>query len=112
MEAALAGLALTALIAVMVIARKNREIRARVAQVNQLKEQLETISVSDALTGLYNRRYMDEQLKMALSYAKRQQSPLTIAVADIDLFRSEEHTSELQSHSEISYAVFCLKKKK
>ena len=24
--------------------------------------------------------------------------------------RSEEHTSELQSHSEISYAVFCLKK--
>src|ERR1051326_706428 len=25
-------------------------------------------------------------------------------------FRSEEHTSELQSHSFISYAVFCLKK--
>ena len=28
-----------------------------------------------------------------------------------DLDRSEEHTSELQSHSFISYAVFCLKKK-
>src|SRR5881409_3072985 len=27
-------------------------------------------------------------------------------------FRSEEHTSELQSQSHISYAVFCLKKKK
>ena len=26
--------------------------------------------------------------------------------------RSEEHTSELQSHVRISYAVFCLKKKK
>src|SRR3546814_1910665 len=26
--------------------------------------------------------------------------------------RSEEHTSELQSHMRISYAVFCLKKKK
>jgi len=26
--------------------------------------------------------------------------------------RSEEHTSELQSHPVISYAVFCLKKKK
>src|SRR6056300_954656 len=25
--------------------------------------------------------------------------------------RSEEHTSGLQSHSDISYAVFCLKKK-
>ena len=28
-----------------------------------------------------------------------------------DDLRSEEHTSELQSHSFISYAVFCLKKK-
>ena len=28
------------------------------------------------------------------------------------LFRSEEHTSELQSRPHISYAVFCLKKKK
>ena len=26
-------------------------------------------------------------------------------------YRSEEHTSELQSHSDHSYAVFCLKKK-
>src|SRR3546814_11845918 len=29
-----------------------------------------------------------------------------------DYFRSEEHTSELQSLMRISYAVFCLKKKK
>src|SRR6059058_1678405 len=27
-------------------------------------------------------------------------------------YRSEEHTSELQSRNDISYAVFCLKKKK
>ena len=27
-----------------------------------------------------------------------------------NIFRSEEHTSELQSHYSISYAVFCLKK--
>src|SRR3546814_2639770 len=31
---------------------------------------------------------------------------------DADAFRSEEHTSELQSLMRISYAVFCLKKKK
>src|SRR3546814_8939609 len=29
-----------------------------------------------------------------------------------DVMRSEEHTSELQSLMRISYAVFCLKKKK
>src|SRR3546814_3062345 len=32
--------------------------------------------------------------------------------ADWNRFRSEEHTSELQSLMRISYAVFCLKKKK
>src|SRR3546814_2436861 len=31
---------------------------------------------------------------------------------EIDCARSEEHTSELQSLMRISYAVFCLKKKK
>src|SRR3546814_9104827 len=31
---------------------------------------------------------------------------------DIEVARSEEHTSELQSLMRISYAVFCLKKKK
>src|SRR5881628_4143845 len=30
----------------------------------------------------------------------------------LDEARSEEHTSELQSLTDISYAVFCLKKKK
>src|SRR3546814_2866457 len=33
-------------------------------------------------------------------------------VTELVSFRSEEHTSELQSLMRISYAVFCLKKKK
>src|SRR3546814_6852823 len=34
-----------------------------------------------------------------------------ISFLPIDMTRSEEHTSELQSLMRISYAVFCLKKK-
>src|SRR3546814_7413437 len=37
---------------------------------------------------------------------------LTRAIGDAPPVRSEEHTSELQSLMRISYAVFCLKKKK
>src|SRR3546814_9535800 len=38
---------------------------------------------------------------------------VVIGVADLRrILRSEEHTSELQSLMRISYAVFCLKKKK
>src|SRR3546814_3082821 len=38
--------------------------------------------------------------------------PVALLEAVPDLHRSEEHTSELQSLMRISYAVFCLKKKK
>src|SRR3546814_2284841 len=39
-------------------------------------------------------------------------SPGAVLKGDTTEFRSEEHTSELQSLMRISYAVFCLKKKK
>src|SRR3546814_1848805 len=38
--------------------------------------------------------------------------PFSAITAFVDPARSEEHTSELQSLMRISYAVFCLKKKK
>ena len=37
---------------------------------------------------------------------------LHVSIVEGEVVRSEEHTSELQSHVRISYAVFCLKKKK
>src|SRR3546814_6890009 len=39
-------------------------------------------------------------------------APFGRTLGDVVLARSEEHTSELQSLMRISYAVFCLKKKK
>src|SRR3546814_4428332 len=65
---------------------------------------------------------------IALSYPRKHEAPLTI-LQDFSLElrhgeivallgpsgvgkRSEEHTSELQSLMRLSYAVFCLKKKK
>src|SRR3546814_2588265 len=51
--------------------------------------------------------------------AVEDREPRSVAVAALgdgglaeDALRSEEHTSELQSLMRISYAVFCLKKKK
>src|SRR3546814_981951 len=46
----------------------------------------------------------------ALSSVRRQ--PSSSSSLSRYLWRSEEHTSELQSLMRISYAVFCLKKKK
>src|SRR3546814_1409637 len=42
----------------------------------------------------------------------RQTVPCSVNFTALDSRRSEEHTSELQSLMRISYAVFCLQKKK
>src|SRR3546814_2154532 len=39
-------------------------------------------------------------------------APVKLVLVKVTFGRSEEHTSELQSLMRISYAVFCLKKKK
>src|SRR3546814_2351211 len=46
--------------------------------------------------------------------AQRGEDPAVLVVVrtQLEAMRSEEHTSELQSLMRISYAVFCLKKKK
>src|SRR3546814_10699356 len=46
------------------------------------------------------------------AYAARRLGTQSGSVVVMDCLRSEEHTSELQSLMRISYAVFCLKKKK
>ena len=43
-----------------------------------------------------------------IELSKKEWTFLTEEVIKNDYRRSEEHTSELQSHSFISYAVFCL----
>src|SRR3546814_6806764 len=45
-------------------------------------------------------------------YLTRAAERMKIAIPATLAIRSEEHTSELQSLMRISYAVFCLKKKK
>src|SRR3546814_4273025 len=53
-----------------------------------------------------------ETLSTAMANYTRQRVDPTSPICSTSLPRSEEHTSELQSLMRISYAVFCLKKKK
>src|SRR3546814_9210002 len=54
---------------------------------------------------------IDDQRELAIARA-RVDEPVDQGREALHASRSEEHTSELQSLMRISYAVFCLKKKK
>src|SRR3546814_10361565 len=59
---------------------------------------------------LQRRQHPDRLLRHAAQ--RLPQRPLQLLTKGLPAARSEEHTSELQSLMRISYAVFCLKKKK
>src|SRR3546814_6603138 len=56
--------------------------------------------------------WMQPSANMKPRAALHQSAPIAMVRAMSKALRSEEHTSELQSLMRISYAVFCLKKKK
>lgn len=58
-----------------------------------LREKLRTQSLRDPLTGLYNRRYMEDALERYISLAERTGSPTAIIMVDLDHFKAlnDEH---------------------
>jgi diguanylate cyclase (GGDEF)-like protein len=52
-----------------------------------LAKQLEALSRQDAMTGLANRRHLDEVLDSEVKRALRQNDPLTVMIIDVDYFK-------------------------
>jgi diguanylate cyclase (GGDEF)-like protein len=52
-----------------------------------LREALRLQAVRDSVTGLYNRRYMQEFLDRELHSARRKQRPLAVLMLDLDHFK-------------------------
>jgi len=58
-----------------------------------LREKLRTQSLRDPLTGLYNRRYMEDALERYISLGERNGSATTVLMLDLDNFKrlNDEH---------------------
>lgn len=78
----------------MEIQNREMEMRAHTAQATYdasapdgYTEQFRQLAIRDALTGLYNRRFIDEQLATLTEQAQNQRSPLSAAIIDADYFK-------------------------
>lgn len=65
--------------------RFNDKLRSSVRQTIEL-------AVTDGLTGLHNRRYLDNHLKTLFNRAAARSRPLSICITDIDRFKSVNDT--------------------
>lgn len=72
------------------MARVNTQIR-RKKYTDYLRNCLETrveLAITDALTGLHNRHYLESHLKTLFEGAKTSGKPLSVLMTDIDFFKS------------------------
>jgi diguanylate cyclase (GGDEF)-like protein len=65
----------------------NASLAQRVADVTDLQAELQEAAIHDALTGLYNRRYMSETLDREFLRAKREGYTVSVVMLDIDHFK-------------------------
>ena len=65
----------------------NQEMTEQLSEIRTLQSQLEELAIHDGLTGLYNRRYLDDALERELARAQREGHPVSIALIDLDNFK-------------------------
>jgi diguanylate cyclase (GGDEF)-like protein/PAS domain S-box-containing protein len=62
------------------------------AEREQLLDKVQEMARRDSLTGLPNRRALEEQLPQAMARARRSRAPLSVAILDIDHFKAYNDT--------------------
>lgn len=63
-------------------------VEERTEELSKVNQQLVYLSERDALTGLYNRRYLDQALREAWKQAFEKSKSLCLVMIDIDYFKS------------------------
>jgi diguanylate cyclase (GGDEF)-like protein/PAS domain S-box-containing protein len=71
----------------------------------RLRETLRSQAIRDPLTGLFNRRYMEETLERELNRAKRAGSPIAVIMMDLDHFKTYNDTFGHNAGDEILSAL-------
>ena len=67
-------------------------LQTQLIEIGTLQSQLREQAIRDALTNLFNRRYLEETLERELSRATRESYPLCVIMMDLDYFKDTNDT--------------------
>ena len=70
------------------LAAINEQLAHKMAEVQVLQEALRQQATIDVLTGLHNRRHLNEVLPAQVAIARRAGTPLAVAILDLDHFKA------------------------
>jgi diguanylate cyclase (GGDEF)-like protein len=64
-----------------------QKVRERTAELEEANRRLSQLAVTDGLTGLFNHRYLHEQLGQAVERSLRSGTPVAMLMIDVDHFK-------------------------
>ena len=76
-------------------------LEERERQLEEINEKLQRMSMTDGLTGIANRRALEEKLKDMFEHSLRLHEPLSIVMCDIDRFKSVNDTYGHQAGDDV-----------
>jgi diguanylate cyclase (GGDEF)-like protein len=84
-----------------ILSASNIELQAQLREIQQLHTQLHEQAMRDSLTGLYNRRYLNDMLEREVARARRETYPLSLVMIDLDHFKKVNDTYGHQAGDEV-----------
>lgn len=63
-------------------------VASRTEELRAANERLEKLSLTDPLTGLFNRRYLDQLLALEVTRQRRHKRPFSLLMIDVDHFKN------------------------
>ncbi len=70
------------------LARANAELEATNAKLEVANAELKRMAITDGLTGLFNRRHIEERLREMFEHSSRLHEPLACVLVDLDHFKN------------------------
>lgn len=74
------------------VRRRTEELRATNEELQRANERLETLAITDGLTGLYNHRHFQQLLAMEITRQRRSRRPFSLLMFDVDHFKQYNDT--------------------
>ncbi|HEY4222624.1 MAG TPA: diguanylate cyclase [Myxococcota bacterium] len=77
------------------VGRRTDALTAAYTQLADANERLERLALTDPLTGLFNRRYLEQALALEVTRQKRAKRPFSLLMVDVDHFK---HYNDTHGH--------------
>jgi len=93
------------------VRERTRELHEINQELNTRNRELAVLSITDQLTGLFNRRYVEDQVQLAIDRQQRYDQKISLLMMDLDYFKSVNDTFGHDAGDDVLVSIAAILKK-